>query len=340
MNADYARAKAWAQAEVSSGRLPTAVLGVASVTHGTEMLEGFGASVDDRFALFSVTKPIVALTALREVQDGHLGLDTPLASVVPGVDAGVTLLHLLTHTSGLNDTALDDFRPVRETLADAGLSFAPGTAQRYSSLAFEGIAALVEASSGESIDARIEAITGGADLTFEAGGLPVHGAERLGLDVDAMLAMRHPGAGLSGRAQSLLDLGVSLLRVLGGGGSAAGVSSAGDGSSAGVSFSAGAAGGLTRSALRASLRARTLELPETFPEPERRHFGLGWHLRAGSRGLLDDNAFGHAGWSGTQWWLYPDRGLVIVLLTNLLDAPFYGVDFDRLNNAVVADLES
>lgn len=334
MSAGFSRATAWAQSEVSSGRLPTAVLGVASLAHGTEVLEGFGASVDDRFALFSVTKPIVALTALREVQDGRLGLDTPLASVAPGVDAGITLQHLLTHTSGLNDTALDDVRPVRETLAVAGQAFAPGTAQRYSSLAFEGIAALVETSSSESIDARIEAMTGGTDLTFEAGGLPVHGAERLGLDVDAMLAMRHPGAGLSGRAQSLLDLGVSLLGVLGGEGSAAG------GSSAGESFSAGAAGGLTRSALRASLRVRTLGLPEPFPEPERRHFGLGWHLRAGSRGLLDDNAFGHAGWSGTQWWLYPDRGLVIVLLTNLLDAPFYGVDFDRLNNAVIADLES
>jgi CubicO group peptidase (beta-lactamase class C family) len=86
------------------------------------------------------------------------------------------------------------------------------------------------------------------------------------------------------------------------------------------------------------LRPRTLGLPEPTAAEERKEYGLAWHLRQYSSGLLDGNAFGHAGLSGTQWWIYPERDIAFVLLTNLVDAPGHGVDADELNNAFITDL--
>ena len=62
------------------------------------------------FAVASVTKPLTATAIMALVDEGMLDLDAPAASYVPefgsrGKD-DITLRHLLTHTSGLDDAAL------------------------------------------------------------------------------------------------------------------------------------------------------------------------------------------------------------------------------------------
>jgi CubicO group peptidase (beta-lactamase class C family) len=66
------------------------------------------AVVDARtsFRLASMTKPFTAAAVMLLVRDGKLGYDTPLTDVFPSFPAygrGITIRHLLTHTSGLPD---------------------------------------------------------------------------------------------------------------------------------------------------------------------------------------------------------------------------------------------
>ena len=61
---------------------------------------------DTRFRLASVSKQFTAAAILLLAQDGALALDDPVRKWLPSLPAatgGVTLHHLLTHTSGLVD---------------------------------------------------------------------------------------------------------------------------------------------------------------------------------------------------------------------------------------------
>lgn len=58
-------------------------------------------AVDTIFRLSSLTKPIVAATALALVDAGKLGLDDRVVDYLPGFAPEITIHHLLTHTSGL-----------------------------------------------------------------------------------------------------------------------------------------------------------------------------------------------------------------------------------------------
>lgn len=88
--------------EVDTGRMPAAALAVG---HGGEVVhaETFGdAEPETRFAVFSVTKAIIAATVWQLLGEGTLEIDTPVTELVPSFAAaeGVTLRHLLTHTGG------------------------------------------------------------------------------------------------------------------------------------------------------------------------------------------------------------------------------------------------
>ena len=99
-----------------------AVVGTSGVlaTHG---------DVGHRFALASVTKPLVARAAQVAVEEGAVELDTPAGP------PGSTVRHLLAHTSGL--AMLDD-----KVLAR------PGTRRIYSNVGFRVLAETIEAATG------------------------------------------------------------------------------------------------------------------------------------------------------------------------------------------------
>ena len=314
---DFARTRAWTKRRVDDGPLPVAVLGVAS-SRGIEHLEAFGgADVDDAFALFSITKPLVALATARIVENGLLGLRRPLTSAVPGFgvdrEEPVRLHHLLSHTAGIVDPALDDTAPLDATLANAGMLFEAGTHVQYSNIAFEGVAALVRDATGRPLQDQVEALAPGLTFDTSAARHEVVDGALIGFDMHRMAPQRHPAAGAHGTAGALLDIASSLL--------------AADGRI------------VAPSTLEGMLQPRTVGLPEFERGTQRRDFGLGWHLREYSAGLLDRRAFGHAGLSGTEWWIYPERDLALVMLTNLIDAPGHGVDADELNNAFVRDVD-
>lgn len=311
----------WVRRHVDDGRLPTAVFGVATA-EGVVALDAFGAaSVDDHYPLFSITKPIVGLAALRLVEQGRLTPETPLTRAIPAFGAGrddvVRLRHLASHTSGIVEPPLDTPRGLRPSLLAGGRDFAAGTVSRYSTIAFMGVAALIEDASGAPWERSVAAVAERADaagLTFDdvSPHAPVGAAEH-GLDWPRLASLRHPGAGLFGRARDLLGVGTALLRD--------------DGSL------------VTPLTVEAMRRPLTAGLPKLEPYPESRgqDWGFTWNLRHSAPGLLARDTFGHGGWAGTEFWITPSLGVCFVLLTNVGGGiTRLGLDSDELHNSVAA----
>lgn len=139
---------------------------------------------DAIFRIYSMTKPLLSVAVLMEMEAGRLGLDDPVSKYLPElaglqvVDGGtsasprlrapstpVTLRHLLTHTAGFpaglagDDTAAalreradpesaPDLRGYVQRLARAPLAADPGTRFGYDSAASETLARVVEVTSG------------------------------------------------------------------------------------------------------------------------------------------------------------------------------------------------
>ncbi len=115
------------------------------------------AEPDSMFRVASITKTATAMVVLRLRDEGLLDLDAPVTNMLPDSGnlaelQGVTLLHLLSHTSGLSDPAgfeslLENGRPYHDAVRGARIS-APGSVFRYSNLGFGLIGCILEAVSG------------------------------------------------------------------------------------------------------------------------------------------------------------------------------------------------
>jgi CubicO group peptidase (beta-lactamase class C family) len=148
---------------------------------------------DAIFRLASLTKPIVAATALAQIERGLYGLDDPLTRFLPdfqpkladGSVPKIAIRHLLTHTAGLqyrfilppgshyhaadiSDGLDDNDLPIEENLrrmASVPLAFAPGTGWHYS-LAIDVLGSIVAGVHGGTLaDAVAHYVTGPLGMT-------------------------------------------------------------------------------------------------------------------------------------------------------------------------------
>jgi CubicO group peptidase (beta-lactamase class C family) len=159
---------------VASRQAQSAVPGVVvgSSVSGLRTVQGFGVtSVEDPlpvdgktlFQIGSVSKTVVALLIARMVEAGTLRLDQSVQQVLPDalVDPRITILHLLTHSSGVSGDRMildaplllagggDDRLAVAiDRLAGRPLDFAPGSAWSYSNAGIMLAAAVLEAVDG------------------------------------------------------------------------------------------------------------------------------------------------------------------------------------------------
>lgn len=143
------------------------------------------------FRIFSMTKPVVAVAALKLVDQGKLSLDDPVAKYIPAFanvkvfaggsaaapvtvasDSVITVRHLLTHTAGLGygitrlpaDTIFlraslynpaSTLEQFADSVAKLPLHFTPGTKWRYSS-AIDVVGRVIEVASGKTLDRYLD----------------------------------------------------------------------------------------------------------------------------------------------------------------------------------------
>lgn len=336
---DLARLQ-WAFDRVDEGVcgrvVPSAVLAVAT-SHELVRCEAFSrpdgdhVAADSIFLLASLSKPILATTAMQLVAAGMLVLGEPIARYIPEFVVRsappVTTWHLLTHTSGIGDLDWPD--TLRERAHPVGrldaachrpLLFAPGTRVSYSTLAYDLLAELVTRLGGmpyeEYLRAHVFAPLGMIDTSYDprahddAAGRMVlaHGIDAGGIvDPDDALAYfiarKVAGAGVWGTAADLVAFGQAYLN---------------DGCH-------GRDCVLPPAYIDLMTREHTVglvKLEDGHPIPA--HYGLAWR-----KGSLDGTrpgspqAFEHDGATGGLLWVDPTWDLVIVYLTNQFGADLH-----------------
>jgi CubicO group peptidase (beta-lactamase class C family) len=299
-----------------------AVIGSGTRTYATVAvgrLDAADATVPDahtRWDLASLTKVVGTTTlVLQLVDQGRVALDTPMVRYLPGWRgervAGITVRHLLTHSSGLPawrsfHKEADDAAEARQQLLLVSPEVAPGTRYRYSDIGFLLLGRMVEELTGTRLDSAFAARVAAPLGLRETGWLPafelrptiaptefdswrqrkVHG------EVHDENAYRFGGvAGHAGLFSTAADMARIARLWLGG----------------------GAIGG-TRLARRATV-AQFTRAQDTLVSRR----ALGWETPTGTNSAgtrLSARAFGHTGFTGTSMWMDPDKDLFIVLLTN------------------------
>ena len=160
------------------------------------------------FRMGSVAKSFVSVAVMRMIEEGRFGLDTPLDELIPEIvidnqwaaTAPVRVVHLLEHTSGMEDlhhweyfnTRHDPNIPTRNYLEMSvntrRLMWRPGTRMAYSSHGYAVLRYLVEKVSGVSFEAYMnDSILKPLGMNDSRFGLPA--------DERISLAQGHRGGG-------------------------------------------------------------------------------------------------------------------------------------------------
>jgi len=276
------------------------------------------------FDLASLTKPLATAPAIMALEHAQkLELDQPIVELLPGLDGSgkekITVRQLLDHTSGL-----PDWRPwflelmkvpgeqrnarLQELLIAEPLDAKPGKQTVYSDLGFMLLALLIEEQSGQRLDRYVNAEVYGPlnieDLFYLDRWSVAPPVERFAatqlcpwrnrllkgqVDDDNTWAMGGIGgqAGLFGTAVEVCALMEALLLANGG------TDLSGPFSSETI--------------------CRYFERSS-----DGRALGFDVPTRPGSSSgqYFSDSSVGHLGFTGTSFWADPERGLVVVLLTN------------------------
>jgi CubicO group peptidase (beta-lactamase class C family) len=283
--------------------------------------------VDTAFPVASITKVVTATAFFRLVDEGKVGIETPVRAVlpewrVPGSER-IKFRHLLSHTSGLPEDlpadalSYEDRNPV-DTIVDAFMrvspEYPPDEELIYSNVGFGILGRAIERLSGTGYrEAVWSGLFGPLWMNDSWFGSPppdraqnvatIAGTDRPGTDLDPFNGSYWRGLGhswggmfstvgdVAKLAQVFLDNGKPVLDV-------------GSALTATRNWTNGMHGGYAGRS--------------HFPLGD---WGLGWEVK-GSRGphwsgsLTSHATFCHRGSSGGMLWADPLRDLICVLLTN------------------------
>lgn len=308
---------------------------------GTARYAG-GDPVTDRslFAVASVTKPLAAAAVMLLIERGRFHLGTLVADLVPAFGRngkrGVTVGHLLTHTSGINEQFVQAVpyttpREHFERVHQAPLLWPPGSRVAYSSAGFSALGAVVEHTTGAPAARFL------AEALFAPLGMG---------DTFLAPAAEHRARLVECARPNGADMLPELLET----GSLAGsaFSTARDLVRFGTLFltggrAAGPPGGqvLSPPSVAAMVLDRTGALPAgpDAPPGAAFHFGLGWILAAPALwacDLVSPRAFGHSGSSGAFLVVDPTYDLVAAFTANRWGGK--GAGIAEVLNAVLASV--
>jgi CubicO group peptidase (beta-lactamase class C family) len=300
---------------------------------------------DTVFWIASMTKPITATAVLMLQDEGKLDVHDPVAKYLPefanlktpsGQPANLTLIQILTHTSGLGEAGGPAAREAK-TLADlvplwlaAPMQFEPGSRWSYCQSGINAAGRVVEVVSGMSFDAflkkRLFQPLGMTSTTFYPGAserarqVTAYAKNATTGSLEAVPPRPEfgprdrPPQGNGGLYSTAEDYGRFCQMLLGGG-----------------RFQD------VRYLSEASMKLlSTPQTPETLPTGffqndtyGRRGLNYGWALGTcvlkaphdGVPAMLSPGTFGHGGAWGTQAWVDPVRGVAYVLMVQRSNFP-------------------
>jgi CubicO group peptidase (beta-lactamase class C family) len=296
--------------------------------------------------------------ALLLVERGLLSLDDRVCEIVSQFRGrgkyGVTVRHLLTHSSGLPDM-LPNNRELRESHASldeflagacaAEMGFPPGRGVRYQSMGFGLLGEIIRTISGQRCSDFLrseifdqlwmnDTSLGAPDEWYEGADPKAARIAEIRVPEDQLEAATDWGwnsrywRGLGSPWGGVLSTPRDLARF------------------AQMMLAGGTLDG-TRIFSKATVEAATRnQLAGLFgiPAPERdgRPWGFGWRLNWPGTSpyfgdLLGLRMYGHMGATGTVLWIDPDRDAFAVILTTQPQEP-HGTYLARLSNAVAASL--
>jgi uncharacterized protein YbbC (DUF1343 family) len=296
----------------------TPAAALVAVRRGRVFFRGFAGAArpDSIWDVASLTK-VVATTpsVMHLVERRRLALATRVSRHLDLFGRAdkrpITLLHLLTHASGLPSVVwagpLTDRRPeIAQRIARAKLLSTPGASYRYSDIGYVSLGELVAAVSGKPLDAyartHLYEPLGMCDTGFSP---PPRAMPRL---LSPWPRGENPGV--------VYD---PIAARLGGVAGHAGIfSTADDLARCGQMMLAGGALGGKR--VLAARTVASMTQPRALAGEESGRRGLGWDVSSPHAGCcrarLSPRAFGHIGFTGTSLWIDPELQLVVVLLAN------------------------
>ncbi len=264
------------------------------------------------FDLASLTKVIATTPAVMKLLDqGRIALSDPLSRWFPEfADPGheeITVLNLLTHTSGLDDVGVSSDQPmqgaIRKAAAEKNRS-RPGTHFHYADINFILLGELVHRASGETLNAfcqeQIYGPLGTTETMFlpprELTGCiaPTASGASCGIVQDPNARRLGGVAGHAGLFSSAYDLSRFARMILGGG-------------------------------MLDDRRILSRQIVTQMTSPYVSNNGavmrgLGWDMNspysAPKGSYFSQASFGHTGYSGSSIWIDPQQDLFVILLTN------------------------
>ncbi|MFM8879431.1 MAG: serine hydrolase domain-containing protein [Verrucomicrobiota bacterium] len=300
---------------------------------------------DTVFWIASMTKPITATAVLMLQDEGKLNVHDPVAKYLPefanlktpsGQPANLTLIQILTHTSGLGEAGGPAARDAK-TLADlvplwlaAPMQFEPGSRWSYSQSGINAAGRIVEVVSGMSFDAflkkRLFQPLGMNSTTFYPGASerarqvtayaknPATGSLEAVPPRPEFGPRDRPPQGNGGLYSTAEDYGRFCQMLLGGG------------RFQGVRY-------LSEASMKLLSTAQTPKtMPTGFLQNDtygRRGLNYGWALGTcvlkaphdGVPAMLSPGTFGHGGAWGTQAWMDPVKGVAYVMMVQRSNFP-------------------
>ena len=300
---------------------------------------------DTVFWIASMTKPITATAVLMLQDEGKLDVHDPVAKYLPefanlktpsGQPANLTLIQILTHTSGLGEAGGPAAREAK-TLADlvplwlaAPMQFEPGSRWSYCQSGINAAGRIVEVVSGMSFDAflkkRLFQPLGMTSTTFYPGAserarqVTAYAKNATTGSLEAVPPRPEfgprdrPPQGNGGLYSTAEDYGRFCQMLLGGG------------RFQGVRY-------LSEASMKLLSTPQTPEtLPTGFFQNDtygRRGLNYGWALGTcvlkaphdGVPAMLSPGTFGHGGAWGTQAWVDPVKGVAYVLMVQRSNFP-------------------
>jgi CubicO group peptidase (beta-lactamase class C family) len=271
---------------------------------------GVAAAPDTVYRIASISKPLAATAVMQLVERGRISLDDLVTKHVPSLPdrgLGITLRHLLTHTSGIRhyqdgemdykehfetiEAALDVFR-------DDPLLFSPGTKYSYSSYAYNLLGAVVESASGLTFEAYMR------EMVWGPSGMTATRLEHQG-EIVPKRSRQYVRSGNGVRNAPFADLSVKW---------------AGGGMISTVEDLARFAIALDQGLLLKPETLASMYEPMTLADGTRTEYGLGWETRADEKGQRWVAHSGGATGGSTYLLRLPEKRFAVAIFANVQDA--------------------